>query len=89
MTPAGMAAFEARRDEVGYSYERRAATLPPEHEAALREVPGAWEFWERQPPGYRRIAADWVLRAKQETTRQRRLTTLAEACARGERVRGG
>jgi uncharacterized protein YdeI (YjbR/CyaY-like superfamily) len=89
MTPAGLAVWETRRDEVGYTYERREATLTPEQEAALRAVPGAWEFWERQPPGYRRIAAHWVNRAKQDATRARRLAALIDACVRGERVRGG
>jgi uncharacterized protein YdeI (YjbR/CyaY-like superfamily) len=91
MTPAGMAAYEARGEAnaVGYSYERREASLPPESEAVLRSDAAGWEFWERQPPGYRRNASDWVVRAKQEPTRLRRLAALAEACARGERVRGG
>jgi uncharacterized protein YdeI (YjbR/CyaY-like superfamily) len=91
MTPAGLAVFEARGEanETGYSYERRDATLPPEYEAVLRAVAGAGAFWDAQPPGYRRLAASWVLRAKQEETRQRRLATLRDACARGERVRGG
>ena len=91
MTPAGLAAFDARgaANAVGYSYERRDAALPPEYEDVLRAVPGAWEFWAKQPPGYKRNVSYWVVSAKQEPTRQRRLATLAEACARGERVRGG
>jgi uncharacterized protein YdeI (YjbR/CyaY-like superfamily) len=91
MTPAGLAAYEARGEAnaVGYGYTRHDATLPPEYEAVLRADAAAWEFWERQPPGYRRNAASWVVRAKQEETRQRRLATLVAACAAGERVRGG
>ena len=91
MTPAGLAAWEARgaANETGYGYTRPDADLPPEYEAALRAVAGAGEFWDAQPPGYRRLAARWVTNAKQEETRQRRLATLAAACAKGERVRGG
>jgi uncharacterized protein YdeI (YjbR/CyaY-like superfamily) len=91
MTPAGLAAYEARgaSNETGYGYTRPDATLPPEYEAVLRAAPGAGEFWDAQPDGYRRLAARWVVQAKQETTRQRRLAALAAASARGERVRGG
>jgi uncharacterized protein YdeI (YjbR/CyaY-like superfamily) len=91
MTPPGLAAFEARgvANETGYSYERRDAVLPPEHEAVLRATPGAWEFWSVQPPSYRRQLSYWVTSAKQEPTRQRRLAALAAASARGERLRGG
>jgi uncharacterized protein YdeI (YjbR/CyaY-like superfamily) len=91
MTPAGLAAWEARgaANETGYGYTRRDATLPPEYEAVLRDVAGAGEFWDAQPPSYQRLAASWVTRAKQEETRQRRLAALVDACARGERVRGG
>jgi uncharacterized protein YdeI (YjbR/CyaY-like superfamily) len=89
MTPAGLAVYESRRDEVGYTYAPREGALTVEQEAALRAVPGAWEFWSAQPPGYRRLAADWVNRAKQEPTRQRRFATLTDACAAGKRVRGG
>jgi uncharacterized protein YdeI (YjbR/CyaY-like superfamily) len=88
MTPAGLAAFERRgaANETGYSYERRDATLPPDYVKALCGTPGAWEFWERQPPGYRRTIAWWVTSAKQEPTRQRRLAKLVAACAAGERI---
>jgi uncharacterized protein YdeI (YjbR/CyaY-like superfamily) len=91
MTAAGLAAFESRgaANETGYSYERREATLPPDFEATLRSTAGAWEYWERQPPGYRRTVAWWVISAKQEPTRQRRLARLVEACAEGVRLRGG
>ncbi len=91
MTPAGQAAYDARgaANETGYSYERREATLPPEYDATLRATPGAGEFWDAQPPGYRRNVAWWVTSAKQETTRQRRLAALAAACGEGRRLRGG
>jgi uncharacterized protein YdeI (YjbR/CyaY-like superfamily) len=85
MTPAGLAVYEARRDAVGYSYGADAA-LSPEQEAALRAVPGAWEFWERQPPGYRRTVAHWIANAKRADTRERRLATLVADCAAGRRL---
>jgi uncharacterized protein YdeI (YjbR/CyaY-like superfamily) len=88
MTDAGLAAYEARGEAnaVGYSYQRKDAALPPAYEASLRAVPDAWEFWQLQPPGYRRNAAWWVVSAKQEPTRQRRLAKLVAACAAGQRI---
>jgi uncharacterized protein YdeI (YjbR/CyaY-like superfamily) len=86
MTPAGLAAFEARRDEVGYTYEVLTAELPPEYEAVLRADAQAWAYWERTPPSYQRMAAHWVTSAKQEATRQRRLARLLDLCRAGKRL---
>lgn len=89
MTPAGIAAYEKRRaDRTGvYSFERRAAAvLPPEYEAALRADPAAWTFWEAQPPGYRATATHWVVSAKREETRARRMATLVADSAAGRRL---
>src|SRR5215218_1988433 len=77
--PAGAAAFERRRDDKSaiYSYERRhAAELPPEYEARFRQDAVAWEFFQRQPPWYRRTATHWVISAKKEETREKRISTL-------------
>lgn len=89
VTPAGIEAFEARRaDRSGiYSFEREEpATLPAEYEAELRANARAASFWDAQPPGYRRIATHWVLSAKQEATRQRRLRQLIDDAAAGLRI---
>jgi len=85
IAPAGRAAF-GRRDPARtgiYSFERRLERFPPKYEKAFRARPGAWSFFERQPPGYRRLGIHWVTSAKQEGTRQRRLAKLiAESAAR-------
>jgi uncharacterized protein YdeI (YjbR/CyaY-like superfamily) len=88
MTPAGLRAFEAR-DPVKsgiYSFEQRPETLPPAFEEQFRANADAWTFWQTQPPGYRRTATFWVLSAKREDTRQRRLATLIEDSAHGRRI---
>ncbi len=87
MRPAGRAAYEARSaDNTGiYSFERaRPAELPPEYEE--RFTPAAREFFDAQPPGYRRTAIHWVVSAKKEETRLRRLATLIEDSAAGRRL---
>jgi uncharacterized protein YdeI (YjbR/CyaY-like superfamily) len=81
MRPAGLAAYE-RREDASYSYEREAAELPAEY--AARIPPDAAAFLERQIPSYRRTVFDWVVRAKQEATRERRLAQLIDCSARGE-----
>jgi uncharacterized protein YdeI (YjbR/CyaY-like superfamily) len=89
MRPAGLRAFEARDPERSgtYSFEQRAAaTLGPEAEARFRAEPEAWRYFEAQPPGYRRTAIWWVVSAKQEATRERRLRTLIEDSAAGRRI---
>jgi len=90
MTPAGLAAF-ARREEARsavYSYENRhLAALDPEREAAFKARKKAWEFFSRQPPSYRQTAIYWVMNAKREETRSKRLARLIElSAARRRRV---
>lgn len=85
--PAGRAAF-AKRDEARsrtYSYENRAA-LEPTMEALFRRASSAWKFFEAQAPWYRRTAAHWVMSAKRDETRQRRLSLLIEHSKKGERI---
>jgi uncharacterized protein YdeI (YjbR/CyaY-like superfamily) len=87
MSPAGLAAFEARTEEGTYSYEQqREAVLDEERERRLRADPAAWAFWTAQPPWYRRSATHWVMSAKREATRDRRLAQLIEDSAAGRTV---
>ena len=87
MRPAGEAAFARRRDDrTGiYSFESD-WRLDEAGESAIRARPGAWEWLEAQPPGYRRSAAHWVLSAKREATRESRLAMLVEGCAGNYRL---
>ena len=79
MRPAGLAAFRERSDKKSgiYSYEQRAlAKLTAAAEKQFRGNAKAWEFFQKQPPWYRRTAIYWVATAKKEETRQKRLATL-------------
>ena len=67
-----------------YSYEQRdAAAFDPERERRLRADAAAWEYFSAQAPWYRRTATHWVMSAKREETRDRRLARLIEDCAAG------
>ena len=89
MRPAGLRAFEQRReDKTGtYAYEQRKnAKLDGAAERLFRANKKAWQFYQDQAPWYRRTAAWWVVSAKKEETRQRRLATLIEDSAQGRTI---
>jgi uncharacterized protein YdeI (YjbR/CyaY-like superfamily) len=87
MRPAGVAAYEAGKENgTQYANERSEAALDPEYEARLRANDAAWAFWEAQPASYRRAVAAWVMDAKQESTRLRRLEALISDSEAGEWV---
>jgi uncharacterized protein YdeI (YjbR/CyaY-like superfamily) len=88
MTPAGLAEFEKRSDSSSaeYSYENRPTNLPGEYESLFRKNHAAWNFFESQPPGYRRTAIWFVMSARKDETRLRRLSTLIEDSSKGQRI---
>ena len=88
MQPAGLAAFAARRENRSgiYSYEQRRDHFDPPYESLFNQHPAAWDFFQEQPPGYRRKAIWIVVSAKQEATRLRRLEQLIAASASGQRI---
>jgi uncharacterized protein YdeI (YjbR/CyaY-like superfamily) len=88
MRPAGLRAFEARRANTSgvYSYEQRSVDLPPAYARSLKKNPKAFRFFEAQPPSYRRAVMWWIVSAKKEETRMKRLSVLVDLCARGERL---
>jgi uncharacterized protein YdeI (YjbR/CyaY-like superfamily) len=88
MQPTGLAAFKARTSERSgiYLFEQKSIELDPKYAKIFRRNRGAWKFFEAQPPGYRKIASGWVVRAKQESTRLARLEKLIAHSAAGERI---
>ncbi len=88
MTDAGRAAYEGRdtkRTGV-YSFENRGVTLAAAYEKRFRARRKGWAFFDRQPPGYRRLMAFWVMSAKREETRESRLERLIAASADERRL---
>ena len=89
MRPAGLKAFEARTEENSgiYSYEQGDnAALGDEFERRFQANEVAWRFFQAQPPGYRRTAIWWVVSAKKEETRHRRLATRIDDSAHGRTI---
>lgn len=90
MRPAGLKAFEARKENRSgiYSYEQRKAELEPPYERLLKKNRAAAEFFHAQPPSYRKVISWWIISAKKEETRLKRLEKLIFHSERGERLPG-
>ena len=88
MKPAGLAVFEKRdaSQSEGYSYERKVAQLDAAMEKKFRANKTAWTFWEAQPPYYHRMLSWWIISAKRDETRAKRLEQLIAASAEGRRI---
>jgi uncharacterized protein YdeI (YjbR/CyaY-like superfamily) len=89
MHTAGLRAFEARdpkRSGVYLFEQRQPAAWDPASAKQLAANPRARAFFEAQPPGYRTLLMRWVMSAKKEETRLKRLARLIEVSARHERI---
>jgi len=88
MAPPGLKAFESRDPARAglYSFENRPQQLPRPLTAMFRKDANAWAFFQAQPPGYRRTAIWWIVSAKKEETRLRRLAALIELSRRSRRL---
>jgi uncharacterized protein YdeI (YjbR/CyaY-like superfamily) len=88
MTEAGMRAFAMRsaRQPGEYRYETRPPDLPEPYAERFRRDEPAWRFWSGQRPSYRRSMTWWVVSAKLEETRLRRLEALMTESAAGRTV---
>ena len=88
MKNRGMAAFNARKENKSgiYSYEQRSDKLHAPYEERMRLNKAAWNFFYAQPPSDRKAVSWWVVSAKQEGTRLRRLEKLMKESARQKRL---
>jgi uncharacterized protein YdeI (YjbR/CyaY-like superfamily) len=86
MTPAGLAAFEARKENRSgiYSYEQRDARLPPPYDAILASDARALAFFESRPPYYRKALSWFIVSAKREETRLARLNKMMQLWKHGK-----
>ena len=89
MRPAGLKPFAARKEYRSgiYSYEQRSAELVEPYLGKMKRDKAAWKFFQAQPASYRKVMNWWVVSAKQEETRLKRLDKLIEESAAGRRMR--
>ena len=87
MQAAGRKQYEQREKSRVYSYEdRNSAKFDRAQERQFRANKKAWEFFQAQPPWYRRVTTYRVITARKPETRARRLKELIDASARGESI---
>jgi len=87
MTSHGRTIFKKReKKDAKYSFENRPQKLASAYEKQFRANPKAWQFFQAQAPWYQRTSCFWVMSAKQEETRRRRLSTLITDSASGRRI---
>ena len=88
MRPAGLKAFAARRENKSgiYSYEQRRADLVAPYSAMLKRNKSAWNFFQAQPPSYRKMVGWWIVSAKKSETRLKRMEKLIAASSKGKRL---
>ena len=88
MTPAGQAAIDAARADGSWTALDGVENLvvPDDLAAALAGRPPAREHWDAFPPSVRRGILEWVLDARRDATRQKRIAQTAEMAQRNERA---
>jgi uncharacterized protein YdeI (YjbR/CyaY-like superfamily) len=86
--PAGLKIYNKHNPEQSnrYSFEQKSHTLDEAYETQFKANAAAWEFFQSQAPSYQRIAIWWVISAKREETRRRRLAQLIGVSANDERL---
>jgi uncharacterized protein YdeI (YjbR/CyaY-like superfamily) len=89
MQPAGLAAYSKREESKSsiYSYEKQPVVLDAGYEGQLMANEAAWAYLQKQPASYRNAVIDWVMSAKQEPTRLKRLHELITDCAEGRKIK--
>lgn len=89
MTAAGRQVFEARQaHRTGiYSFEQKnPRELAPAYRKRFKANKAAWAWYQAAAPYYRRTSTFWVMSARKDETRERRLATLIECSAQGLRI---
>ena len=88
MRPAGLKAFAARIENKSgiYSYEQRPVEVPAAYARLIKKNKAAWNFFQAQPPSYRKMITWYIVSAKKEETRLQRLKELMEASAKRKRL---
>lgn len=89
MHAAGLGAFRGRdaKRTNQYSFENKARKLDAASEKKFRAHEKAWAWFSTQAPSYQHTASWWVVSAKQEATRAKRLAMLIADSEAGVRVK--
>jgi len=85
MQAAGLESFEKRIERKSriYSHENDEVELTQHFKKQFKANKKAWDYFQALAPSYRRLSVHWVMSAKQETTRIKRLNQLIANSAAG------
>lgn len=89
MYPAGLAAFSKREENKSriYSYEMDLAILSNEFLKKFKANKKAWKFFQSMAPSYQNTTFHWVMSAKQEITKMKRLDELISDCEEERKIK--
>jgi len=78
MKPEGLAAFSKREESRSgiYAYENELKKFSDEFEMRFKANETAWNFFDKQATWYKKQMINWVMTAKQEATRKKRIEKL-------------
>ncbi len=78
MNQTGIEAFNKRKEHKSgiYAFETEEKQLTSEFETQFKANKKAWDFFNQQPPGYKKLALHYVMTAKLEATRNKRFQDL-------------
>jgi uncharacterized protein YdeI (YjbR/CyaY-like superfamily) len=88
MLPAGLRVVEIAKANGTWTMldDVEDLVVPPDLEAAFAAHPGAREQWDAFPPSARRGILEWIVQARTEPTRAKRIAETAAKAAIGERA---
>jgi len=86
--PAGLEVFKNRdvKKDEQYSFEQQKVELPKTFEKKIKANSKAWEYFIKLPPYAKRLSTWWVISAKREETKLKRLDILIQCSEEGRKI---
>ncbi len=87
--PAGYEIFKKRKEnKTGvYSFENAEVKLSADFEKIFRKNKKAWDWFQKQIPSYKKPVVRWVMMAKREETKKKRLNELILDAENGKKIK--
>ncbi len=89
MHDSGIEIFKKRKEDKSriYSYEKEVVSLSKEFEKKFKANKDAWKYFQQKPKSYTRPAIHWVMNAKREETKLKRLEELINDSSQGRKIK--
>jgi uncharacterized protein YdeI (YjbR/CyaY-like superfamily) len=89
MKPDGLKAFGFQKDNKSkvYSYENSTIIFDKSYEKKFKANKQAWKYFQSTAPSYQKTTTRWVMSAKREETRIKRLEELIRDCSLGKKIK--